>query len=239
MSNVGQIEAWNAHYEGMNMMLIPDIRIVRWLNQIPAGARRQHHLLELGCGNGRHAILAAKMGYRVVAVDYSPNAISALRIWASIEGLSDLIEAYEVDITKECALTDLHTTLDVGLSDMMLCWGVMEYFDDDTVMRILEEASYMCWQNARCLLMTRGPTDFCYQHAERSDGFMDLHKRSGGDWTFLLSKQRNWGGDVTVDSRLESFCNMVIGGVEGGKKEQMLFLEAMNLERSHSMDPEE
>jgi len=231
VSNDGQIEAWNAHYDGENLMLIPDIRVVRWLGQMPAGARRQHQLIELGCGNGRHAILAAKMGYRVVAVDYSPNAIAAVRLWAKLEGVSDLVEAYEVDLTKDSALTDLRATFDVGRSDLMLCWGVLEYFDDDTVFRVLEESTYMCWENAQCLLMARGPKDFCFKHDERSDGFMDLHSRSGGDWTFLLSKQEDWGGDVVIDSRLETFANMKVGGVEGEKKEQMLFIEAQNLRR--------
>lgn len=231
MSNVGQIESWNSHYENVGMMLIPDIRVVRWLNQIPAGSRRQRQLLVLGCGNGRHAIQAAKMGYRVVAVDYSPSAITALRTWAIIEGVSDLIEAYEVDLTKECALSDLRTTFDVGRSDLMLCWGVLEYFDDDTVLQVFEEAAYMCWENANCLIMARGPKDFCFKHKERSDGFMEIHSRSAGDWTFLLSRQHDLGGDVVVDSRLETFCNMTVGGVEGEKREQMLFLEATNLRR--------
>lgn len=227
--NTGQIEAWNEHYESLNMMLIPDIRIVRWLGQIPAETRGQYQLLDLGCGNGRHSILAARKGYRVIAVDYSPNAIAAVRIWAAIQGLSERIEAYEVDLTKECALTNLRATTDVGLSDLMICWGVLEYFNDDDVLRVLEAAAYLCHLEARCLLMTRGPRDFCHHHDERSDGFMELHMRTGGDWTFLLSKQKSWGGDVLVDSRLETFAAMRVGGVEGGKSEEMLFIEANNL----------
>ena len=64
---------------------------------------------------------------------------------------------------------------------------------------------------------------------------MEIHSRSGGDWTFLLSKQKNWGGDVEIDSRLETFSSMRVGGVEGEKKEQMLFLEAKNIHPPHTV----
>jgi len=42
----------------------------------PATGRR---LLDLGCGEGRHCLLAAKMGFRAVGVDYEPLAIARAR----------------------------------------------------------------------------------------------------------------------------------------------------------------
>ncbi|HUW60127.1 MAG TPA: class I SAM-dependent methyltransferase [Candidatus Bathyarchaeia archaeon] len=42
--------------------------------RIPGGA-----LLDLGCGEGRHAIAAAKLGFRVTAVDYEPRALERAR----------------------------------------------------------------------------------------------------------------------------------------------------------------
>ena len=36
-------------------------------------------VLDLGCGNGRHAILLAKKGYRVTGIDYSQGALEMAR----------------------------------------------------------------------------------------------------------------------------------------------------------------
>lgn len=45
-------------------------------------------LLDLGCGLGRHAVLFAKRGFRVSALDLSPLAVESLRRWAKAEGVS-------------------------------------------------------------------------------------------------------------------------------------------------------
>ncbi len=45
---------------------------------VPAGGR----LLDLGCGEGRHAIAAAKLAFRVTAVDYEPLALRRARRFA-------------------------------------------------------------------------------------------------------------------------------------------------------------
>lgn len=229
--SMNQIEAWDAHYESSNMMLIPDIRVIRWassiLNEKPQ--LRDSFALDLGCGNGRHSIALAKMGMNVTAVDYSPNAISSLKMWAKIERLENRIEAYELNLADDCALTDLRESIDVCLNDMVLCWGVLEYFDDNNVLRILDEAGYMAWENAKLLLMARGPKDFCYNSPERSDGFMDLFLRDQQDWETLVKKQEDWGGEVEIDSRMETFGNIVVGGVKGDKIEHMIFIEAQKL----------
>jgi SAM-dependent methyltransferase len=47
--------------------------------------------LDLGCGEGRHAILAAKLGFRVTAVDYEPLALERARRWARVKGAEGII----------------------------------------------------------------------------------------------------------------------------------------------------
>jgi len=48
-------------------------------------------LLDLGCGEGRHAIAAAKLGFRVSAVDYEPLALRRARRFARQAGARGIV----------------------------------------------------------------------------------------------------------------------------------------------------
>jgi SAM-dependent methyltransferase len=232
VSSRGQVEAWNEHYESGNIMLIPDIRVIRWAKNAQRTMFdgkplcRNLRVLELGCGNGRHAVELARMGFPVVAVDYSPAAVNATRTWGAIERLGRKLQAFEVDLTNDKERTQFCMAMAVESFDLVLCWGVMEYFDGETVRRILEDVGIICRRGARMLIMARGPRDFCYDHAERSDGFMELHERGGDDWMRLMVTQDRWGDSISIDSRIESFADMDVGGVRGEKVEHMIFVEA-------------
>lgn len=228
-----ETDSWDEHYSGDNIMLVPDIRVIRWLSQIPREMRGQLTLLDLGCGNGRHSIWAAKMGFKVVATDYSPVAIGMLKVWSRIEGLDDKIDLYFVDLTKEGTVANLHLEQNVGLFDLVLCWGVLEYFEDPTVMRILSELAYISYKDARALFMFRGPKDFCYSTDARSDGFMDLHERSEENLVGLFCKQESWEG-LSITNRFENFPpNIRVGGVKStALVEHMIFIDAVNSEKA-------
>jgi ubiquinone/menaquinone biosynthesis C-methylase UbiE len=57
------------------------------LRRSAAGER----LLDLGCGEGRHAIAAAKLGFRVTAVDYEPLALRLARRFARQAGARGIV----------------------------------------------------------------------------------------------------------------------------------------------------
>ncbi len=58
------------------------VRFLRRLaREVPRGK-----LLDIGCGEGRHAIAAAKMGFRVTAADFEPLAIARARRFARKHG---------------------------------------------------------------------------------------------------------------------------------------------------------
>lgn len=48
------------------------------------------HLLDIGCGEGRHAIMAAGMGFQVTAVDYEPKALVRARRLAEEKGIKGI-----------------------------------------------------------------------------------------------------------------------------------------------------
>lgn len=66
---------WNRHYaEQSDIDLTPDPLLVEVADQLPPG-----RALDLACGAGRHALHLARLGWRVTAVDSSPEAIRRLR----------------------------------------------------------------------------------------------------------------------------------------------------------------
>lgn len=65
----------------------------RILAQEPAG-----RLLDLGCGEGRHCLLAARMGFAPVGVDFEPMAVYRARQRARDAGLQDAVVFMVADI---------------------------------------------------------------------------------------------------------------------------------------------
>jgi len=63
------------------------VGFLRRLRRSAAGGR----LLDLGCGEGRHAIAAAKLGFRVTAIDYEPLALRRARRFARQAGARGIV----------------------------------------------------------------------------------------------------------------------------------------------------
>jgi len=68
----------------------PSPYAVKFLNQlkhvIPGG-----RLLDVGCGEGRHAIVAARMGFKVIGIDYEPSALRRARRFAKAGGAIGIV----------------------------------------------------------------------------------------------------------------------------------------------------
>lgn len=54
------------------------IKFLTRLKQIVPGGR----LLDIGCGEGRHAIVASRLGFKVSAIDFEPSALKRARRFA-------------------------------------------------------------------------------------------------------------------------------------------------------------
>jgi SAM-dependent methyltransferase len=109
----------------------------------PPGAR----VLDAGCGTGRHAILLARLGYRVTGVDIVPEAIRRGRELASSERVG--VDFLVGDAT---ALGGLGATFDVALDV-----GLLHALSDDDVERYVASlaavvspggtALVVCWSD--------------------------------------------------------------------------------------------
>lgn len=81
------------------------------------------HILDIGCGRGRHARTLARRGYRVTGLDLSENAIEEARAEAAAEGL-DANTSFQVGdmrepVCKACA---------DGVVNLFTSFG---YFEED------------------------------------------------------------------------------------------------------------
>jgi len=59
------------------------VTFLKRLRHLTPGGR----LLDVGCGEGRHAIAAAKLGFRVTAIDYEPLALERARRFSKGKGI--------------------------------------------------------------------------------------------------------------------------------------------------------
>lgn len=104
----------------MSFQLRPSYWFTWHASWIRAGAR----VLDLGCGSGRHAIAAAELGARVVAVDRDPDKLELGRREANRRGLA--IEWVEADLVRPWP--------DLGTFDAVL---LFEYLDRDRMDKVV------------------------------------------------------------------------------------------------------
>jgi len=116
-------DSWNQYWgneTNRSYWLEPDKAVVYLLKNIDRSKIR--NMLDLGCGTGRHALLFARAGFNVTAVDYSREALSVLRSQAQKEGISmEIIEGnYSQDLFS------------LGTFDLILAFNVLYHgYKDD------------------------------------------------------------------------------------------------------------
>jgi len=115
--------AWQNHYRKEKSRLVfPDENVIRFLkgNEVPRG------LLDLGCGPGRHSIVAKSMGFEVTACDFIGNE------------LIDNHKFYREDINwVQTNVTSL--PFKENSFETILCWGVLHYLDEENLQKSIKE----------------------------------------------------------------------------------------------------
>lgn len=95
---------------------------------------RFSHLLDLGCGRGRHSLTLAERGYNVTGTDLSPSAIEKATSLALERELTDV--RFEV--------RDMRDPLDVTFDAIVNLFTTFGYFlDDDENRSVIQSVSTM------------------------------------------------------------------------------------------------
>lgn len=91
--------------------------------------------LDLGCGSGRYAINLAKLGAKVVGLDFSAAMLDLAKAYAKEEGVQSKVKFIETDMNRWMDETNQHF-------DAAFAMGVFDYLDDPvaTLKRMLKVA---------------------------------------------------------------------------------------------------
>ena len=97
------------------------VRRMRLLEDVFAHLRLEgESVLDLGCGSGQVALLAAAMGAQVRGVDIAPGMLALARDAAARSGLADRVRFEEGDVSRDS----------LPKADVVLLVGVIEYYRD-------------------------------------------------------------------------------------------------------------
>jgi SAM-dependent methyltransferase len=110
-------------------------------------------VLDVGCGTGEHALLAAARGADAVGVDVAPRAIERARGKAAERGIKARFE-----VADALSLADLGLTFDTVIDS-----GLFHVFDDQDRARYVASLAAVLRDGGRCYLMCfsdRQPGDF-------------------------------------------------------------------------------
>ena len=139
------------HSQPRYLPVYPNEGVVRWLRRsFTVTANDAPHIIDIGCGGGRHSLTMARDGFRVTASDLSPVGVAAVASRAAEEGLT-------IDTTTapmhEIPYPDGHF-------DGIVCFGVLNYVPVDVVEETVVEFERILKPGGRFHIMVRGDQDW-------------------------------------------------------------------------------
>jgi len=107
------VQFWNEMYQDLTAPVAfssgaPSPEVVDVAGRLPAGSRA----IDIGCGDGRHALYLAEQGFVVDAIDISPVGIAKTQQFAVERGLA--INASVQDIRRYTFTTNYHLIVSLG-----------------------------------------------------------------------------------------------------------------------------
>lgn len=133
----------------------PSEAVVRFL----CSYRKEHgssgvKFLDLGCGNGRHAWLAAKEGFTVYGIDLSEQAIGLAKEWMARDGLS-YADLRHGNIADTLPYAD-------NFFDVVVSYGVLDHMVIAEARAALEEVARVLKPGGMLLLKLESNASFTF-----------------------------------------------------------------------------
>ncbi|MCF8473599.1 MAG: class I SAM-dependent methyltransferase [Emcibacter sp.] len=142
---------WDSLYKaGLGAPRYPNGDAVRWLfGHFPRNRAKDFHILDMGTGMGRHAMLMAREGYQVTGTDISQTCLNQASAWAKAEGL---------DITFLQASAD-HQPFDEQIFDGIISYGVLYYLSLDKLTLAVKEIHRLLKSGGSAFVMVKSDRD--------------------------------------------------------------------------------
>ena len=120
--------------------------------------RPAENMLDLGCGNGRHAMYFARQGFKAAGIDVSDQAIYWANDWANREGLE---VDFRVGDIRELPFAD-HSF------DVVVSHGVLDHVPMETAQKAVSEVHRVLQPNGLFYCDLRSTEDFEYGVGEQA-----------------------------------------------------------------------
>ena len=142
---------WEKLYQqGVDAPRYPNGNVLRWLfGNFPKKDADQFHLLDIGCGMGRHAIMMKHEGYNVTGTEYSQTAVNQAKDWAN---------QLEIDIPFSQSSADEQPFPDATF-DGIVCFSVLSYLPYDRYLQATREIHRLLKPGGQCFIIVRNDQD--------------------------------------------------------------------------------
>lgn len=149
--NIETERQWEKLYQqGAGAPRYPNGNVLRWLfGNFPKKDAAQFHMLDIGCGMGRHAIMMKHEGYQVTGTEYSQTAVDQAIDWAN---------RLEIDVPFSQSSADEQPFPDATF-DGILCFGVLSYLSYDRYLQATREIHRLLKPGGHCFIMVRNDQD--------------------------------------------------------------------------------
>jgi SAM-dependent methyltransferase len=161
---------WERHHADKRM-IYPTEEVVRFFAYAfpDAAARRGRRALDLGAGSGRHAVLMARLGFDVVAADYSYRAAANVRAFLAAEALPGRVTCAALDRLPFAA----------AAFDVVVPWECIFYGDHAFVKLAVAEVRRVLKPGGVAFFNLRSPED---SHVGEADLVSPGVYVSRGEW---------------------------------------------------------
>ncbi len=137
-------------------------------------------VLDLGCGIGRHSIYLARAGFRVTAVDFSPQALDVLGKQADQQGL-------HINVLPGDYLQDIFPA---DSFDLVLAYNVIYHGYRETLIKAIDQVYN--WLRPQGIFFFTGPTrqDAKYGNGEEAapNTYRPLNSITPGDIHYFMDE---------------------------------------------------